>query len=426
MKKFKFLLGALLLASTSVLTSCFSNDIPSIVINGQQGGTPGTGTVKLGEITQSSNYTYTIVCNVAADIRVGKSYSDVQKVSSTMTYTGKGGIGEKIYIVASTTIPGYTTEQIKKVVTLDSNGKVITLTFAKNPSEATTADANHKYAISLDDALALTADGSVISIENTDANKFEPYPKNKTDIRMYISNKMTSNALGAGTPGSALYTITGKPAVMTDVNQNVDEVLEWFPVLGLKCCPDGAKFGDDNPAVVVVTNKDFERDMTFRCRSVDPDKNEKIAASKAPNGGSVTVKFSHFSDYVVESEVRVVRTDETEKIETKSLLDCKIGNLTYKYFVYSGCDYSYKSNEFINNYLEAKFGKKRYEATGELTISNQYQRATVPYTVTQIKTKYRVYFGDLQIDVWVYGPEEVEVGEPVIYDPTKHSGGAAF
>ena len=422
MKKFKFLFGALLLASTSVLTSCFSNDIPSIVINGNQGQGQGSIPVELGEISQSSNYTYTIVCNVAADIRVGKSFSDVQKVSSTLTYTGKGGIGEKIYIVASTTVPGYTTAKIEKVVTLDSNGKVITLTFAKNPTEQTTADADRKYAIPLNEAKEKTADGSHIFVENTPANKKEPYPNRTTDVKMEITNPMTNSALANGASGESLYTITGMQAVMNGVNSNLDDVPgEWFPVLGLRCNPDGAKFGDANPAVVTVTNKDFETDMTFRCKGAIGD-----AVSNVPQGGSVTVKFSHFSDYVIESEVRIVCLKETETVETKSLLDCKIGNLTYKYFVYSGCEYSYHDNEFINRYMEAKFGKKQYAGTGEFTVSNQYQRATVPYTVKQVKTKYRAYFGELQIDFWVYGPEEIEVGDPVIYDPTMHSGGAAF
>lgn len=422
MKKLNLLCGALVLVSTSVLTSCFSNDIPSIVISGSQGGgATGTDGVQIGTIEQASNYNYSIVCNVAADIRVGKSFDDVQKVSSASTYSGKGGIGEKIYIVASTSTSGYTKDEIRKVVTLDSNGKVIRLTFAKDATEATASSA-FPYAISLDDANAKTAGGGVIYIENTIPNKREPYPNTTTDVKMEISNPMVINAFANGSKGSDLFTITAKQAVMTGINENVESVTEWFPVLNIMCHPDGAKFGD-SPAKAIVTNQYLEKGMNFRCKGAVNDQ-----AVLAPNGGSVTMQFAHFSDYIVESEAQVERTGVVEEVKTQTLLDCKVGNHTYKYFVYSGCDYDYHSNEFINKYLEAKFGQKAYAGTGEITISNLSSRATIPYTVTQTKVQYKVTFGSLPMYVWVYGPEEVEVDtdNAVIYDATKHSGGSAF
>lgn len=422
MKKLNFLFGALLLASTSVFTSCFSNDIPSIVINPSQGPTNRENDgVSIAQITQSSNYAYTIQCNVAADIRVGKSYESVQKVSSTSSYTGKGGVGEKIYIMATTSVPGYTTEPVKKTVTLDANGKVVTITFAKNPSEATSVDANRKYAISLNEAKEKTADGREISIENTEVNKKEPYPNGKTDVHMYITNPMTVNALNAGTPGEALYTITAKEAVMSGVNQDLNEGPEWFPVLGLMCKPDGAQFGS-SPARVVVNSPYFEKGMNFRC--VGAVDNKVILDA---NGGSVSMKFPHFSDYIIESEVTVEKIG-IDSIKTQTLLDCKVGNLTYTYFVYSGCDYDYHANEFMNKYLEAKFGKKKFESKGEFTVSNLSSRATIPYTITQAVHKYKVTFGDIPILVNVYGKEDlyVDTTKAVIYDATKHSGGSGF
>ena len=421
MKKLNFLLGTLLLASTSVFTSCFSNDIPSIVISGSQGGGNNNNDgVTLGEISQSSNYNYTILCNVAADIRVGKSYESVTKVSSTLSYMGKGGIGEKIYIKATTSVPGYTKDEIKKIVTLDTNGKVIRLTFAKNPSEATTVDKDRRYAISLNEAKEKTVGGNSVFVENTPENKMEPYPSVTTDLKMEIVNSMNNNALNSGTPGEALYTVTAKEAVMSDIEANIGDVdPEWFPVLTIMCKPDGAQFGA-SPAKVVAKNKYFATGMVFRCKGAVKD-----VAELDPNGGSVTMQFSHFSDYIIESEVKV-HYESVREIETQTLLDCKVGNHTYNYFVYSGCQYDDHSNEFINKYLEAKFGKYQYAAKGEFVISNLSQRATVPYTVRQKVYTYRVTFGKIPYSVDVYGPEKLFIGDPVIYDPTKHSGGAAY
>jgi len=427
MKKLNFLCGALMLVSTSVFTSCFSNDIPSIVISGSTGvnGTGGDG-VSIGEVSQSSNYTYSVICNVAADIRVGESFDKVTKVSSTSSYTGKGGIGEKVYIIASTSVNGYTKDEIRKVVTLDSNGKVITLTFAKNPSEQTTS--NLPYAITLDEAKEKTASGDVIYVENTKANKREPYPAKVTDVKMTVTNQMVTNALSNGSKGSDLLSVTAKEAVMTGVNENVETTTEWFPVLNIMCKPDGAKF-NDSPAKVTVTNPYLEKGMNFRCPGAVGD-----LAVLAAEGGSIDMQFAHFSDYIVESEVKVeLKRDEngnpvTETIKTQTLLDCKIGNHTYNYFVYSGCEYADHSNEFVNKYLEAKFGQKAYSAKGEFTVSNLSSEATVPYTVTQVVNVYVVTFGSVPYTVKVYGPEEIYVDKTnaTIYDATKHSGGAAF
>lgn len=426
MRKFNFLFGALLLASASLFTSCFSNDIPSIVINGSAGGGDNGKEVKIEKVTQSNNYTYTIMCNAAADIRVGKNFDNLQKVASTLSYTGKGGIGERICIRVTPNVPGYVTDTIKKEITLDTNGKVIYLTFAKNPSEQTTADPNRKYAIPLNEALEKTADGSHIFIENTPANKKEPYPTRTTDVKMEITHQMTENALANGASGESLYSITAKEAVMTGVKCNLDPVEEWFPVLSVMCKPDGANFvkASTDPATVIVTNKDFESDMSFCCDG-------SSSFSVAPEGGSVTMKFNHFSDYTIKSFVKIERDEANDDIvETKTLLEAKVGNLTYNYFVYSGCkrDGLYMDNEFINKYLEAKYGKFRYEGKGEITVENTSQRATVSYTVTQKVYGYKATFGSLVIRFQVYGPEEivVDVDKAVVYDPTKHSGGAAW
>lgn len=422
MKKINFLLGTMLLASTSVLTSCFSNEIPEIVINGSAGGGSMTDDgVKLGEILPSENYTYTIVCNVSANI-----YINGARVASSSQYTGKGGIGEKITIKATTTTPGYTTDEITKIVTLDSNGKVIRFNFAKNPTSATKED-KMPYAVSVEDAKEMTDASSAsfvsdpIVVENTKTNKKEPYPGTTTDVKMTLWGETVIKALNSGVDPKALFTITARDAVMTGIDQNNNEGKEWFPVLTLTCTPDGAQFGD-KPAVVNAANPYFEKGMSFRCLGAVQD-----AAKLAPNGGSVEIKLSHFSDYIVESEVNVKKVGESE-VRTQTLLDCKIGNHKYPYFVYSGCDYDYRSNGFMNKYLEAKFGPKTYSAKGEITISNLSSRATVPYTVVQKVFKYVVSFGDIDVNVDVYGPEDVfvDTDNSVIYDATKHSGGSAY
>lgn len=422
MKKINFLLGTMLLASTSVLTSCFSNEIPEIVITGSAGGGSSTDDgVKLGEILPAENYTYTVVCNVSANI-----YINGARVASSSQYTGKGGIGEKITIKATTTAPGYTKDEISKIVTLDANGKVIRFNFTKVPTSAVETD-GLPYAVSVGSAKELTDPTSPsylsdpIVIENTKVNKKEPYAGTLTDAKMTIYGETVVKALNAGIDPKSIFTITAKEAVMTGVDQNNNEGQEWFPVLSLICTPDGAQFGD-KPVLGTVSNPYFEKGMNFHCLGAVQDE-----AKLSENGGSVDVKFAHFSEYIIESQANVKKVGEDE-IRTQTLLDCKIGNHKYTYFVWSGCDYDYRSNGFINKYLEAKFGPKTYAPKGEITISNLSSRATVPYTVVQKVFKYVVSFGDIDINVNVYGPEDVfvDTDNSVIYDATKHSGGSAF
>lgn len=423
MKKIHFLLGALMLASTSVFTSCFSNDIPEIVINGNAGGgTTGSDGVQIGDVIPAENYTFTIICNVTANIYINGS-----RVASSSKYIGKGGIGEKILIKANTTVPGFSEDEIVKELTLDSNGKIVRLNFAKIPTSATASDLM-PYALSVNDANSMTNPSNpgfkadTLYVENKKENKKEPYPGKITDARMAIYNDLVTNAISKGIDPKMLFTITAREAVLTGIDQNVKEGSEWFPVLTLICTPDGADFGD-KPAIVTVKNPNFERGMRFQCLGAVQD----AAVISNKNGGEVTMKFPHFSDYIIESQANVKKVGEST-IKTQSLLDCKVGNHKYTYMVYSGCKYDYDTNDFINKYLVAKFGPKAFEGSGEITISNLSSRATIPYTITQKVYKYKVEFGDITVNVDVYGPEDVfvDTDNAVIYDATKHSGGSAF
>jgi len=426
MKKTKFLLGALMLISTSVLTSCFSNDIPEIVINGGGGSGSTEDNVKINQddIYKSNSYSYSIQSNISAHINVNGSL-----VVAGTSYSGKGGIGDEITITATPDVKGYGPATIEKKVKLDTNGKSIKIVFVK---ESVSIFDSFPYSISLQDAFdktdetnAATFVSNPIVVKNAPANRYEAYSSTSTDLTMTVSHATVETAM-KNLSGDKVLNVAAKGVALTDVKQNLENVDEWFPVMVIETEPDGAQFGS-NPVTVEVTNKYFEKAMNFRCEDAV---NGKV---KVSDNGKVSVDFAHFSDHVIETEATVVLDNNaTSTITTQTLIDCKIGNQAYNYFLYSGwkCDFA-QQNEIIKNYLDAKFGPYSYAARGEVTISNLSARASVPITITQTVYTYHVYFGTIDLTVTVYGPEDknspfVDVDKAVTYDETRHSGGAAF
>lgn len=438
MKKTKFLLGALMLISTSVLTSCFSNDIPEIVINGGGGSGSTEDNVKINQddIYKSNSYSYSIQSNISAHINVNGSL-----VVAGTSYSGKGGIGDEITITATPDVKGYGPATIEKKVKLDTNGKSIKIVFVK---ESVSIFDSFPYSISLQDAFDKTDETNAASfvsnpivVKNAPANRYEAYSSTSTDLTMTVSHATVETAM-KNLSGDKVLNVAAKGVAITEVKQNLENVDEWFPVMVIETQPDGAKF-ESNPVTVEVTNKYFEKAMNFRC--VDPSdptckKDDDAVVNNQVSvlgDGKISMKFNHFSDHVIATEATVVLDNNaTSTITTQTLIDCKIGNQAYNYFLYSGwkCDFA-QQNEIIKNYLDAKFGPYSYAARGEVTISNLSARASVPITITQTVYTYHVYFGTIDLTVTVYGPEDknspfVDVDKAVTYDETRHSGGAAF
>lgn len=430
MKKLGFLLSTFLLSLTSVLTSCFSNDIPEIVINGSTGSTTDQE-VKINDddIHPSDDYSYTIVSNVSAEI-----YVDGVKKAQGVSFVGYAVKGATIVITASVS-PSlkstYYSGTITKTVTLDAPSKVVQLNFPKNSTTGNLTATDYPYSISLGDAINWLTYGNsdrrikagdTLVIKNTSANVTEPYGSNgRTYAEMRIYSSMLNTAKNNGLSEDSIFTITATNVPIFGINENLNNCEEWFSVVRLTCTPDGARFGS-YPALVTVKNKYFEKDMSFRCQGASN------GLTLDPDGGSVSMEFSHFSDYDVEANAKVVLQDESDIVVTQSYFDCRVGTYDYNYMVYSGytCDYSGK-NGFIDKYLIAKFGTKKTIKARTVSITNMTARASVPYTSYQKLKRYFVWFGDLKVEVYVYGEDwlEIDNGNAVPWTEVRHSGMSA-
>ena len=424
MKKFSFILSALLISLTSMLTACFSNDIPEIVIHGGSEDGKNSKEVKIEDedIHQEDTYSYTVLTNVVANISV----DGVRKTKSN-SYQGSAKIGTTINITAKAEATGYYSGELTKTVVLDTPGKVINFYFAKNETQGGVSPYDKlPYSITVIDAKEETEVGNVkyvrdtIEIKNTSANRTEPYGAGApVDALMKIAYQNASNVLNANSNyKDSLFTITAKNLEITNIKESLGDADEWFSVLDLHCTPDGAQFGS-NPMKVQVKNKYFENDMSFKCEGA------LNGVTIAKNGGTAYLEFAHFSDYDIQAHAIVQFQSETEVVVTNSYFAVNVGQGDYKYVVNTGyqCDYSGK-NGFIDKYLNAKFGCRKKLVERSVNITNMSAKASVPYVTYQKIRKYNVYFGEVKLDVYVYGEDRIVVknSEAVSWTEVRHSG----
>jgi hypothetical protein len=325
------------------------------------------------------------------------------------------------------TVDGYDQKELVKNVTLDAPGKVIQLLFSKNSTQGGVSPyEDYPYSITVGVANAWTEIGNddykmdTLSIKNTPANASEPYGSvARTNVELKLYNSLTSNVLNNGMNKDSIFTISAKNVPLDKIDEELQNADEWFSVVQLHCTPDGAKFGS-YPAKTVVTNKYFEKEMSFRCIGA-----KNNAVSVPAKGGSASLEFEHFSDYDIETRAIVEFKDETTVTVTQSYLAVNVGTYDYEYVVYSGytCDYSGK-NGFIDKYLNAKFGSKKHTTTRYVQITNMSAKASVPYVTYQKLKRYFVYFGDLKVEVFVYGEDEINIDyeNAVPWTDVRHSG----
>ena len=81
-------------------------------------------------------------------------------------------------------------------------------------------------------------------------------------------------------------------------------------------------------------------------------------------------------------------------------------------------------NGFIDKYLNAKFGCRKKLVERSVNITNMSAKASVPYVTYQKIRKYNVYFGEVKLDVYVYGEDRIVVknSEAVSWTEVRHSG----
>ena len=249
MKNFKFLLGAFAVASTALLTSCFSSDGDD---------TPDTPEAPDVEVDISSPYvisaTATVNGDVATDVTLDWSPKTDLKEGAVVTFTAEANVKGK-----------YTTDTQKKTVVLGSDRNVsVNFIFSKKPAPTPVVIAEDVTAPVTIYQGVVDASGESNSTENKGdaAQTIELDSEEKISIgEVSLSIPVGAVADAKKTTGSTAFSIVALPATDENVQQvspaEMDKIAketEDDPVevktLQLFCEPSGAEF--ETPVTVSI------------------------------------------------------------------------------------------------------------------------------------------------------------------------------
>lgn len=375
---------AALYAALVSLSSCMNSNLPIIEImpeNDQANNSENY--VKLGTITKSSTYKYTVKVSTNAEI-----YIDNIRVAVASNYDkGDKSKNSIIKIKAIATTADYSNVPVEKFVKLDTNGKEIYIDIPKLASKTTTTTAASAKS-------AASSNGS-IKISNSTTNQSFAYNAKTT-----ASLTLTSAALSSVADDKVLgFDIEN--AASGDIKQeNQTQTEEFFNVMTVKATALGTKLGEASK--LEINNSNFESGMVFKSSSDSKD----IVIDEASN---ISFNINEMKDYTISCQARILLLDSMEATPVQGFFDVPVGNKSITYNTKSGYICDYTTNEFINKYLTAKFGSYTEQGKQTITIVNNSERANVPYKITQKIYLYQVSFGSITVKVNVYGPDNIEI-----------------
>lgn len=380
MKNFKFLLGAFAVASTALLTSCFSSD---------DDDTPEAPKVDIVEEAYSVNPS--------------------ANVPATFTVNGDLKKGAVVEVIANAKESKYIDNKLTKKVKLGDEKSVnVAFVFTVAPTAvAASTTATTVVYVGEDDETT------------TDVNKADNVDIAGVEIKGISMSIPAEAAVAAGkTEGGNNFSVKVIPTASDEAQVDADEMKEGnvdAQTLTVVCKPDGAQFGDKPVTLTIPAVESKGLEFTAR--------NGKTTVSGKSSDNSLSVEVPHFSnwDFILKAVVR----NYSEKVtpgSTKTMNVSK-GNNKFSYTSKSGWNVNRK-NVLVNSYLVGKLGDSREKTRTVNSSFNADGDGVVTYRVNQKTVEFDVLSGtSAAFHVTANVGSEVEIVD-VTYRPG-HSGGNA-
>lgn len=402
MKKINFYLGALAVASTALLSSCFSSD----------GGddTPQAPEVTVNEIVTP--------CTIVPAANV----DDV-----TFSTNGNTTKGSTVTITATANTAGkYTADSQTKTITIGDESTInVNFVFVL---KAATVDATQE--IGEDNSLTIfqgekTENNTAVTTDkNQAATSIEIVNSNNAEdavsvgqVAMEVSKEAVAQA--QATAQSTNFSVVVVPA-NDDVKQvpatkdNIEEVAKEpveVSTLQAICEPTGAVFTNPVKITIAVPNSEG---IEFVAQLGD----EKIERKATANELSVDVP--HFSawNFVLKARVENVRESQTYETKTVNVVP---GNNTINYTSKLGWSVN-RSNALVKTYLLGLLGSSRTVDVAKQANFNSTGNGRVTYRVIAKTVEFDVVSGTATFHVTANSGSTIEITN-VEYNG--HSGGNA-
>lgn len=400
MKKINFYLGALAVASTALLSSCFSSDGDD---------TPQAPTVDIVENT--------VICTVVPSSNVG---GDVEYVVE-----GEATKGNTVKVIAKAkTLGKYTSDRLEKTITIgDEHTLNVPFVFTLKPvavdvaAEVATQESVTVYQGKSEEGSASQATTNqaeaakdVVVLEDAKVEK----------VAMEVSKTAVANA--QSTVSSTAFSVVVVPANDTIVQvpaAEIEKVAESStpqkPIeastLQAVCQPSGAQF--DEPVKITITAPESEG-LDFIAKNGN-DQVEGVATSNA-----LTISVPHFSawDFVLIAHIANVTQKQT--YETKTAIVSE-GNNTINYTSKLGWSVN-KKNVLVNAYLVGKLGSSKTVNVNKSVTFKSTGDGKVTYRVISKTVEFDVKSGSATFHVVANAGSQVEI---VNVEYNGHSGGNA-
>lgn len=402
MKKINFYLGALAVASTALLSSCFSSD----------GGddTPQAPEVTVDEIVTP--------CTINATANV----DDV-----TINTVGSTTKGSTVTITATANTQGkYTTNSQTKTITIGDES-TINVSFLFVP-KAATVDAGQEIgsadAVTIYQGEKTENSTEVTTDENQAATNIEIVNSNHSGdavsvgkVAMEVSKEAVAQA--QATAQSTDFSVVVVPA-NEDVKQvpateeNIKEVAkEPVEVATLQaiCEPSGARF--ENPVKITVAVPNSEG-IEFVAVNGDDEVQGTASASE------LSVNVPHFSAWNFLLKAKIENVSETQTYETKTV-NVGPGANTINYTSKLGWSVN-RENALVKTYLLGLLGSSRTVDVAKQANFNSTGNGKVTYRVIAKTVTFDVVSGSARFRVTANAGSTIEITN-VEYNG--HSGGNA-
>lgn len=398
MKKISFLMGALLLASSSLFTSCFCD-------NDDNSKTPDIveERTKVYDFIYSSNLP-------AGSVEYRVVGETVEGNTVTIIATAKNGD----YIEGNT---------IEKQVTLGDT-RIIDVYFEFNEIPETVE-------VPVDDEDVTVYQGEDGSTLDEDFAFEKMVASVKTGANVYMPAEAIENALENGAENAfSVEVVLNNDTIkqvsaedMKDVEAETAKKALETETVSFVCEPDGADFGD-TPVTLTLTTSNSDG-IEFYAVSEDP-KNPNATSDRVEGVSTAEghqIQVSHFSNWNLILVAQIKNYKETST-EVKGMKGVNAGENSISYNSIKSWTVDYP-NTLVNAYLEGKLGRPAV-ANRNLTLPfTASADATVYYTVVTKTVEFDLVSGE-SIPFHVVA----KLGSKVVIDRVEpgnsgHSGGSA-
>lgn len=397
MKKINFYLGALAVASTALLSSCFSSD-------------GGDDTPQAPDVT------------IKEDVVVYTLQPTANVDGVTFSHEGNLKKGETITVTA--TLPDadkdkYTQGVITKTVTVGENATItVPFTFTLKPVAVNAEEKiGESESLIVYQGKSEGANASTTTTEASEAAKnFEIVEDAKIEqVSMEIPKTAVSEA--KETAQSADFSVVVVPAnddikqiALTEIEKVADEPAE-VSTLEAVCEPTGAKFS--SPVEITISAPESEG-LVFVARNGD----DEVEGTAGPN--TLTINVPHFSawNYILKANVTDVNKKQTYVTRTARVV---AGDNPINYTSTLGWSVN-KKNVLVNAYLVGLLGSSRAVNLNKTAQFVSTGNGVVTYRVYSNTVEFNVVSGLATFHVTANTGSTLEIVN-VEYDG--HSGGNA-